>query len=82
MLGKPVLSPVDLFTVDWSLKIIKAGVISCKGFIPNIRLGNWMLQMSLVAEISVLDVLSKPVLSPFDLLILDGSIHLNKTFTE
>merc|ERR1719369_2014903 len=146
VLCKPVFSPIDLFTVNWSLKIIKnnpelvmlhlvvdtsvalnstvslflileviphsffqfcklasifrmlrysqnltkeyvmfivkPGVISSKGFIPHIRLWDWMLKVPLVSKISVFDVLCKPVLSPLDLLILDWSIHLDKSLTE
>merc|ERR1712126_658307 len=41
-----------------------------------------MLKVPLVSKISVLDVLSKPVLSPLDLLIIDWSIHLDKSLTE
>merc|ERR1712126_785007 len=62
--------------------IVKSGVISSKGFIPHIRLWYWMLKVPLVSKISVLDMLSKPVLSPLDLLIIDWSIHLDKSLTE
>ena len=41
-----------------------------------------MLQMSLVAKVCVLDVLSKPILSPLDLYIINWCVHFGKTFTK
>ena len=41
-----------------------------------------MLKMSSVAKVSVLNMLSKPILSPLHLLMVDWCMHLSKTFTE
>merc|ERR1719452_342210 len=61
---------------------IKPGVISCKGSIPNIRLRHFMLQMSLVAKVSILNVLSKPILSPLNLCMINWGVHLSQTFAK
>ena len=43
--------------------------IRSKEFIPKIRLWYWMLKVPLLSKISVLDVLSKPVLSKVHVLL-------------
>ena len=61
---------------------INLRIVSGKGFIPNIRFRHWMGQLSSVSKVSVHDVLSQPVLSPFDLTHVYRDIHLSKSFTE
>jgi len=61
---------------------INLRIVSGKGFIPNIRFRYWVSQLSSVSKVSVHDVLSKPVLSPFDFTQINWSIHLGKSFTE
>ena len=41
-----------------------------------------MLKMSSVAKVSVLNVLSKPILSPLHLFMVDWCGHLGKAFTK
>ena len=50
--------------------------------IPNIWLRYMMLKMAPVAKVSVLNVLSKPVLSPLHLFMINWCTHLGKAFTE
>merc|ERR1712234_1186 len=53
-----------------SVLIINLLIVSCKGFIPNIRIWRCMFQLSSVFKISVLDMLSQPVLGNLDILDL------------
>merc|ERR1712142_1155541 len=53
-----------------SVLIINLLIVSCKGFIPNIRIWHCMFQLSSVFKISVLDMLSQPVLGNLDILDL------------
>merc|ERR1719508_594643 len=62
--------------------LIKPVVISRKTLIPYIGLRHFMLQMSLVAKVCVLEVLSKPILSPLDLYIINRCMHLGKAFAK
>jgi len=61
---------------------INLRIVSGKGLIPDIWFRNRVSKFSSVAKVSVHDVLSKPVLGPFDFSIVNWSIHLGKSFTE
>ena len=55
---------------------VDSGIVSGEGLVPDVGLRYLMLQMSLVAEVSVLDVLHQPVLGPLELVDVYGGGNL------
>ena len=65
-----------------SVLSINLRVVGGKGLIPDIGLGDSVGKFASVTKVSVLDVLDKPVLGPFDLALVSRSLDVSQPVAE